>query len=139
MKAKSKVPSSKDKNRQISKKPSSKNEIGLNLTSLRLSQDFAANLNIKKAIITVPVKKPHRQWFIRVHSNEEFRFQTGVIELKDERETYLAEQMKDAPLAAAMLQPVVQGFRGQVVPRWELDQAVAECRAWVIGAKVPPQ
>lgn len=56
-----------------------------------------------------------------------------------ERESYLAQQVSEAPLAAAMLQPVAEGFRGQVIQRWELDQAVAECREWVMGAKVPPQ
>ncbi len=40
-----------------------------------------------------------------------------------ERENYLAQQVSEAPLAAAMLQPVAQRFRGQVIQRWELDQA----------------
>ena len=62
------------------------------LASLRLSQDFSSNLNVKKAVVTVPVRKPHRQWFVRVHPGEEWRLQTGVIELADERETYLLDR-----------------------------------------------
>jgi hypothetical protein len=52
-----------------------------------------------------------------------------------ERESYLAAQVGTAPLAAAVLQPVAQAFRGQVVQRWELDAAVAECREWILKAK----
>jgi hypothetical protein len=57
--------------------------------SLRLSQDFSADLGVKKALITVPVRKPDKVWFVRVHPDEAYRLQTPVIELKEERETYL--------------------------------------------------
>jgi hypothetical protein len=54
-----------------------------------LSQDFTADLGVKKALITVPVRKPDKAWFFRVHPGEDYRLQTYVIELKEERETYL--------------------------------------------------
>jgi hypothetical protein len=57
--------------------------------SLRLSQDFTADLGVKKALITVPVRKPDKAWFFRTHPDEAYRLQTYVIELKEERETYL--------------------------------------------------
>jgi hypothetical protein len=59
--------------------------------SLRLSQDFAAGMGVKKALLSVPVRKPDKAWFVRVHPNEEYRLQTAVIELKEDRggETYL--------------------------------------------------
>jgi hypothetical protein len=59
--------------------------------SLRLSQDFAASMGVKKALLSVPVRKPDKSWFIRVHPDESYRLQTAVIELKDDRggETYL--------------------------------------------------
>ncbi|MDB4409322.1 hypothetical protein N9235_00710 [Gammaproteobacteria bacterium] len=57
--------------------------------SLRLSQDFSANIGVKKAIISVPVRKPDRQWFIRTHPAEDMRLETAVLELKDDREIYL--------------------------------------------------
>src|SRR5262245_54251364 len=57
--------------------------------SLRLSQDFAAGLGVKKALLTVPVRKPDKTWFVRVHPDEAYRLQTCVLELKEERETYL--------------------------------------------------
>jgi hypothetical protein len=57
--------------------------------SLRLSQDFAATMGVKKALLTVPVRKPDKSWFVRVHPDEAYCLQTNVIELKEDRETYL--------------------------------------------------
>jgi hypothetical protein len=59
------------------------------LGKLRLSQDFAATLGVKKLLTTVPVRKPSGQEFIRVHPGETYRLPTTVLELKDEREMYL--------------------------------------------------
>jgi hypothetical protein len=61
------------------------------LAKLRLSQDFASKIGVKKALITVPVRKPTRQEFVRVHPDETFRLNTAVLEIKEERETYLVE------------------------------------------------
>ena len=62
-----------------------------NLDRLRLSQNFSSQVGVKKAILTVPVRKPDRQWFIRVHPDPDWRLETAVLELKDERETYLVD------------------------------------------------
>jgi hypothetical protein len=62
------------------------------LDKLRLSQDFAANLGVKKALLTVPVRKPNRQEFIRVHPHEDWQLETVILELKEERETYLVDR-----------------------------------------------
>jgi hypothetical protein len=40
-------------------------------------------------LTTVPVRKPDKAWFVRVHPSEDYRLETAVIELKEERETYL--------------------------------------------------
>jgi hypothetical protein len=56
---------------------------------LRLSQNYSELAEVKKAIITIQVRKPNRQEFIRVHPGEEWRFETAVLELKEEREIYL--------------------------------------------------
>lgn len=71
------------------------NEASLNPfdpASLRLSQDFAAGLGVKKALLTVPVRKPDKAWFVRVHPDGAYRLQTCVVELKEERETYLVDR-----------------------------------------------
>jgi hypothetical protein len=68
--------------------------------ALRLSQDFADGLGVKKALLTVPVRKPDKTWYVRVHPSEDYRLQTAVIELKEERETYLVSPAVRQELAA---------------------------------------
>ena len=62
------------------------------LGSLRLSQDFASAVGVKKLITTVPVKKPSKEWFVRTHPDPGYRLQTAVLELKEDREIYLVSQ-----------------------------------------------
>ena len=58
--------------------------------SLRLNQDFAETSGVKKLLTTVPVRKPNRQDFVRVHPDGDYRLTpAAIIELEDERETYL--------------------------------------------------
>jgi hypothetical protein len=59
------------------------------LDSLRLSQDFASAVGVKTLLKTVPVKKPSKEWFVRTHPDPAYRLQTAVLELKEDRETYL--------------------------------------------------
>ena len=40
-------------------------------------------------LVTVPVRKPNRQEFVRVNSDASYRLETLVLEFKEERETYL--------------------------------------------------
>ncbi len=61
------------------------------IEKLRLSQNFAETAGVKKKIITIPVRKPDRQWFIRVQPDESYRLETAVLELKEDRETYLVD------------------------------------------------
>jgi len=60
-----------------------------NPSNLRLSQNFRENLGVKKHLTTIPVRKPGKQDFVRTHPSPEFRVDTAVIELKEERELYL--------------------------------------------------
>ena len=62
------------------------------LSHLRLSQNFAAAIGVKKALLTVPVRKPTRQEFVRVHPDPTYRMQVGLIELRDEGEVYVVER-----------------------------------------------
>jgi hypothetical protein len=59
------------------------------LSKLRLSQEFLETAGAKKILTTVPVRKPNKQDFVRVHPAPEFREPFAVIELKDDRERYL--------------------------------------------------
>jgi hypothetical protein len=57
---------------------------------LRLSQNFDVELGVKKKLLTVPVRKPDKAWFVRVHPEEKYRLPAAaVLELKEERESYL--------------------------------------------------
>jgi len=58
---------------------------------LRLSQNFADSVGVKRAMLTVPVRRPGRQDFVRVHADPAYRLETAVLELKEERETYLVD------------------------------------------------
>lgn len=61
----------------------------LDLANLRLDQDFAKTAGVKKALVMVPTRKPDKSWFFRVHPDEAYRLTTAVIEVKEDRETYL--------------------------------------------------
>ena len=58
-------------------------------SNLRLSQNFAESIGVKKLVTTIPVRKPGKQDFVRVHSDPDFRMETAILELKEERESYL--------------------------------------------------
>jgi hypothetical protein len=59
------------------------------LTRLRLDQSFAEMVAVRKLLTTVPVGKPGKQDFVRVHPGPEYRLDAALIVLKDDRETYL--------------------------------------------------
>ena len=59
--------------------------------NLRLGSNFAATLGVKKAVLTVPVRKPAREWWIRVHPDSDYHLDTAVLELKEDREIYLVD------------------------------------------------
>ena len=59
------------------------------LESLRVSQDFVKDSGVKKLLTTIPVRKPNRQDFVRVHHDSSYVLDTMLLNLKEERETYL--------------------------------------------------
>jgi hypothetical protein len=66
-------------------------------TRLRLSQDFGANVGVRKLLTTVPVRKPAKEWFIQTHPDPAYRILTTVLELKEDRELYLVDpSLRDA-------------------------------------------
>lgn len=58
---------------------------------LRLSQRFAQGTDVRRPLVTVPVRKPSAQDFFRVHPEEAWRLDTALIEIKADREVYLVE------------------------------------------------
>ncbi len=60
-----------------------------NLLALRLDQSYADTVGVKKLLTTVPVRKPNRQDFVRVHPDPAYRLTpAAVIEVKEDREVY---------------------------------------------------
>jgi hypothetical protein len=62
------------------------------VASLRLSQDFVSAVGVKPLLKTVPVKKPSKEWFVRTHPDPAYQMSTAVLELKEDRETYLVSR-----------------------------------------------
>jgi hypothetical protein len=67
--------------------PTTVPDLFADLDALRISQDFSQSHGVKKALLTIPVRKPSKEWFIR--TNPKQRLETYVLELKEDRETYL--------------------------------------------------
>ncbi len=57
--------------------------------TLRLSQDFASTVGVKKVLTKVPCRKPNRQEFVRVRAGAEWRVDTAVFEDTLDKEMYL--------------------------------------------------
>jgi hypothetical protein len=57
--------------------------------SLRIDNAAKPSFGVKKLHVTIPVKKPHNQDYVRVHSSEDYRLTTTIIELKENNEIYL--------------------------------------------------
>jgi hypothetical protein len=61
-----------------------------NLSALRLDQSYADTVGVKKLLTTVPVRKPNRQDFVRVHPDLRYRLTpAAIIEVRDDREVYI--------------------------------------------------
>ena len=61
----------------------------IDFNTYKLSQDFESMVGIKKEILIVPVRKPDRQVWFQVHPGEEWHMPFALIEIKEDRETYL--------------------------------------------------
>lgn len=75
-------------------------------TKLRLPQHFAAGA-VEKFITTIPIRKPDRFTFIRVHSDEAYHLSTLVLDLKEDRETYLVDESLRDGLAADLVPKIL--------------------------------
>lgn len=57
--------------------------------SLRLTADLSAALGVNRVPLTVPVRRPSKEWFVRVHPDSTYHLPTAVLELKEQQEIYL--------------------------------------------------
>jgi hypothetical protein len=56
------------------------------LEKLKLSQNFVDKIQVKKKLRTVRIKRPNKQWWIRVRPGAEWRINLALIELRDSGE-----------------------------------------------------
>ena len=83
------------------------NDDGFNIDKLRLAQNFSELIGVKKALLTVPVRKPNRQDFIRVRPGDEWCLQTAILELKEERISYLVDPHLWAELPSEVIPKII--------------------------------
>ena len=69
------------------------------IRTLRLNQNSATGVGVKKILMTIPVTKPTNEWFVRTHPGEEFWLTTSVLELKGDRDIYLVGEDLQEELA----------------------------------------
>lgn len=67
----------------------SKKNDPFDFANLRLQQDFANQVGVKKVINIIPVRKPNKQEFIRVHPGESYQMQVHILELKNDGGIFL--------------------------------------------------
>jgi hypothetical protein len=60
-----------------------------NVEALRLSQDFVEKSGVRKLLTTVPVRKPNKQEWIRIHPGEAYRGIFAVIKLEEDGDFYI--------------------------------------------------
>ena len=58
---------------------------------LRLPQNFAETVGVKKRYTVIQTRKPGKQDFVRVHPDPAYSLQTFVLEFKDEGELYVVD------------------------------------------------
>lgn len=75
--------------------------------SLRLGQNFAATVGVRKVLTTVPCRKPNRQEFVRVRPGEDWRLETGLFEDRINRDMYLVERSLWPELAGEVFPAVL--------------------------------
>lgn len=100
--------------------------------SLKLTGTTAANIGVKKALLTIPTRKPDKSWFVRTHPDETYRLQTYLIELKEDRESYLISRTLWSDLSAeATFRPkllITSINRQGVLFLWELNLPRSESK-----------
>jgi hypothetical protein len=72
----------------------------------RLSPTDVAGLGVRKVLTVVPVRKPAKEWWVRVHPGDDYALETAVIDLKEEQEVYLvAPELRDELVMEATFVP----------------------------------
>ena len=130
------IPAAERENQNKTQEP--KGLEGFELESLRVSQDFVKDSGVKKLLTTVPVRKPNRQDFVRVHPDSSYVLDTMLLNLKEERETYLvAPSFRDEiPQELTHTRLALATNRQKVIFLWQmrLPDSSGKTDAWSMSA-----
>lgn len=90
--------------------------------ALKLSQSYTDQLPTTKVFSNIPVVKPGKQEFIRVHPDPAFRLETMVLEIKEDRETYLVDRSLWDTLEKELIQKVLVLYvtRQNILKLWPI-------------------
>jgi hypothetical protein len=69
------------------------------LDNLVVDQNYIQAAGVKKLLTTIPIRKPHPQDYVRVHPDPNYRKSLALIEIHDDRETYLVPKTMAAELS----------------------------------------
>ncbi len=58
---------------------------------LRISQRFGEGLDVRPVVASVSVRKPHRQWWVRVHPDPLMSIETCVLQFEQDQQHYLVD------------------------------------------------
>ena len=108
-----------------------------NLDALRLAQDFDAEVGGRKLLTSVPVRKPKRQEFVRVHPA--WHLEAALLEAEEDNENYLVisalqkaliEEVRPVDLVTTM-------NRSGLLFLWPVKRSKGSKRdnAWIISAQ----
>jgi hypothetical protein len=100
--------------------------------ALRIDQSVLNTGAAKKLLTTVPVRKPNKQDFVRVHPDPAYRLTVGLIELKDNRETFLVlpavlQELSEAEFFLATLYLTIN--RQKVLSVWPVKVPATDGRS----------
>ena len=99
--------------------------------ALRLNQSYADTVGVKKLLTTVPVRKPNRSDFVRVHPDPAFRLTpAAIIEMKEDNEVYLVlpEMAQQIPGGFSLATIYVTINRQGTLHLWPVKQSGPEGR-----------
>lgn len=120
-------------------KPAESPDDPFNPETLRLDQSYLQQPAAKKLLTTVPVGKPGKQDFFRVHPADDYRLAAALVELREERETFLVlprfvSELGDGEFFGAVLHLCIN--RQKVLRIWPVKTASPDGRqnAWQISA-----
>jgi hypothetical protein len=79
-------------------KPAPPDDLFSSLDALRIDPKMSGGPTVSKALVTIPTRKPSKEWFVRAHpDSSSYAIDTMVLELKEDGEIYIIHpSLRDA-------------------------------------------